>query len=96
MRARLVLILVVLIPIGYLGLQYHFIVLDDGFQYLKKAEPGLAYTFVDGRGAANKAKLLTNPTLLKAGIRNLLSGEGGTVKPRQKLKEAYRQLTEDD
>ena len=67
-------LLILVIAVGaYCAFQYHFIILDDEVKVLKKLEPSLKYSIVDGRGAANKVKILTNPILLKAGIQDLMS-----------------------
>jgi len=80
--------------IAFFSIQYHFIILEDGLKILKKAEPQLANTIVDGRGAANMLKILTNPVLLKAGVNELIDGEGTTIRPKKSLKEAYKNITD--
>ena len=66
-------IIVVIIAFGLaLGaLNYHFILTDNGPKVLKKAKLTPKYTFVDARGI-KKHKLLTNPSLLKAGFKDLV------------------------
>jgi len=76
----------------FFAFQYHFILLDDGVSILKKDEAGLEYTLVDGRGAANKARLLANPALLKAGITNIFSGEGVTIRPKKELEKGMKRI----
>ena len=83
MRIFVVVVLIVAAIAAYAALQYHFILIDDGLKILKKTNPSLQYTFVDGRGVVNQAKILTNPTRVEAGIRNILSGEGATIRPKK-------------
>ena len=54
-----------------IGLNYHFILLDGDAKLLKKTNLTIEKTFVDARGA-NKLKLYLDPTLVKAGIKDLL------------------------
>ena len=77
---RIVIIAAVLIVSLMVALNYHFILHDDGLWTLKKTKMSFKYTFVNGRGAVNKAKILVNPTLVEAGIRNLVSGTGKNIK----------------
>ncbi len=53
------------------ALNFHFILLDNNFKILKKTEMNFDYTFVDARGA-KKLKLITNPALLSAGIKEYI------------------------
>ncbi|MBW2672437.1 MAG: hypothetical protein JRD89_03335 [Deltaproteobacteria bacterium] len=53
------------------GLNYHFIRLDDDLKVLKKTELTFDKTFVEARGA-KKIKLFLDPTLVKAGVKDLL------------------------
>lgn len=53
------------------ALNYHFILTDNGPRVLKKSEMTFKYTYVDARGF-KKHKLLTNPTLLKAGFKDAI------------------------
>ncbi len=61
--------------IAFGALNYHFIRVEGGMKVLKKTEMSLEDTYVDARGA-NRYKLYLNPTLLKAGIKDLLEKEG--------------------
>lgn len=73
--------LIILIIAGALVfgiLNYHFILLDSSVKILKKADMTFSDTFVDARGA-KKYKLYLNPSLVKAGIKNLFSDEGITI-----------------
>ncbi|MFH1156675.1 MAG: hypothetical protein V1793_22970 [Pseudomonadota bacterium] len=54
---------------------YHFILMDKSVKVLKKTDVTLEDTFVDARGA-NRAKLLLNPALLKAGVKEVLREAG--------------------
>jgi len=55
-------------------LNYHFILLDSGIKILKKVNYTINDTFVDARGS-KKYKLLLNPTLVKAGVKDLYERE---------------------
>jgi len=61
----------VLAGLAWSLLQFHFILLDSRIKILAKAEPTLAQTFVDARGA-KKMRLLLDPDLVKAGIKDIL------------------------
>jgi hypothetical protein len=74
--------LIILIIAGALVfgiLNYHFILLDSSVKILKKADMTFSNTFVDARGA-KKYKLYLNPSLVKAGIKDLFTDEGITIK----------------
>jgi hypothetical protein len=58
--------------------RYHFILMDTDIRALKKAKLGWAYTFVDARGA-KRLKLVLNPGLARAGLKELLDDEGITI-----------------
>ena len=68
-------VIVVLGGLAYGAMNFHFILLDDSLKVLKKSDLNLEYTFVDARGTG-KAKLLLNPVLLKAGIKESLREAG--------------------
>jgi len=53
------------------ALNIHLIWTDSGPKVLPKSSMSFEYTFVDASGI-NKYKLVTNPVLIKAGIRELL------------------------
>jgi hypothetical protein len=59
-------------------LNYHFILLDSNLKILKKVNYTFKDTFVDARGS-KKYKLLLNPALVKAGVRDLYKREGITI-----------------
>ena len=59
-------------------LNYHFILLDSNLRILKKVNYTFKDTFVDARGS-KKYKLLLNPALVKAGVRDLYKREGITI-----------------
>ena len=68
--------ILVILAIGALlafgaGLNYHFIRMDGDVKVLKKADLTFDKTFVDARGT-KKLKLYLDPTLVKAGIKDLL------------------------
>lgn len=67
-------ILIMLIIAGALAfgaLNYHFILMDKDIRVLKKVDLTFDKTFVDARGA-KKIKLYLDPSLVKAGVKNLL------------------------
>ena len=92
MKVFIAVLLVLCAIASYLVFQYHFIIINDGVQVLRKSEPSLKYTFVDGRGVVNKAKILANPTLVKAGVQNIFSGEGVTIRPKKQLEKGIDDL----
>ena len=63
--------LIILIGIVLGLLNFHFILFDNSLKVLKKEKLTLDDTFVDARGA-KKLKLLTNPDLVRAGIKDLI------------------------
>lgn len=71
----LIVVIAVVAVIAFGALNYHFIQVDGGIKVLKKTEMSLEHIYVDARGA-NRYKLYLNPTLLKAGIKDLLEKEG--------------------
>jgi len=54
----------------FAALNYHFILMDGNVKILKKSRMTFAGTYVDARGI-KKHKLLTKPSLLKAGIKKV-------------------------
>ncbi len=68
---KILVAVVIVVGLTLGALNYHFILTDDGPKVLKKAELTPKYTFIDARGI-KKHKLLTNPSLLKAGFKDLL------------------------
>lgn len=61
----------VLAGVAWAFLHFHFILLDSRIKVLAKSELTLAQTFVDARGA-KKVRLLLDPDLVKAGIKDIL------------------------
>ena len=59
-------------------LSYHFIIFDNSFEVIKKTEPRLEDTFVDGRGV-KKLELLAKPDLVEAGIQDILNQAGAAI-----------------
>ena len=94
MRLLFVVVLIVAAIAAYAAFQYHFILIDDGVRVLKKTKPTLDYTFVDGRGVINQAKILTNPTLVQAGIQNVLSGDGATIRPKKQIEDKLDKIAD--
>lgn len=68
---KILVIVVIALGLTFGALNYHFILTDNGPKVLKKAELTAKYTFVDARGI-KKHRLMTNPSLLKAGFKDLL------------------------
>lgn len=58
-------------------LRYHFIIMDTKIRVLKKTTLNWKYTFVDARGI-KRYKLLLNPSLAKAGLKDLFHKEDQT------------------
>jgi len=94
MKAFLVFAIILAAAAAFFAFQYHFILIDDGLKILKKSESGLEYTFVDGRGTVNKAKILVNPTLMQAGINDIFSGDGVTIRPKKQIQDGIDSLKE--
>jgi hypothetical protein len=68
---KLLILFIVAGAIIFGALNYHFILTDNGPKVLKKSEITIKYTYVDARGF-KKHKLLTNPVLLKAGLKDAI------------------------
>jgi uncharacterized protein YxeA len=75
---KIVIIVVILAALTFGVLNYHFILMDNSVKLLKKTDLTYKNTFVDARGA-KKYKLVLNPALMKAGIRDLLEEEGVSI-----------------
>ena len=71
-------ILIIAAACAYGVLNYHFILMDSSVKILKKNTMTLDDTFVDARGS-NKSKLLLNPALLKAGVKDLFHDNSVTI-----------------
>ena len=76
---KILIILIIAVALVFGILNYHFILLDSSVKILKKTDMTFNNTFVDARGA-NKYKLILNPSLVKAGIKDLFTDEGITIK----------------
>ncbi|MBN2398549.1 MAG: hypothetical protein JXI32_09220 [Deltaproteobacteria bacterium] len=57
------------------AMNYHFILLDDDIRVLKKIDLTLDKTFIDARGA-KKLKLVLDPSLVRAGVKELIRDAG--------------------
>ena len=68
---KLIVLVVIAAGLGLGALNFHFIITDNGFKVLKKTGLTFEYTFVDARGF-KAHKLLTNPALVKAGIKDAI------------------------
>jgi len=79
MKKLLVLLIFTGAALAYGVLSYHFILMDKGVKVLKKVELTYQDTFVDARGG-NKFKLLLNPSLVKAGIKDVIDKAGQSIK----------------
>jgi len=73
-----VIFLSIVVILGIVALNYHFILMDSSIKILKKSEMTFKDTFVDARGI-KKAKLYVKPALVKAGIKDLFTDESVTV-----------------
>ncbi len=71
-------ILLVFGIVAFSLLRYHFILMDSKVRILKKATLNWQYTFVDARGT-NRYKLVLNPVLAKAGLKDLFHKEDETI-----------------
>jgi len=71
-------ILLVFGVVAFSLLRYHFILMDSKVRILKKATLNWQYTFVDARGT-NRYKLVLNPVLAKAGLKDLFHKEDKTI-----------------
>ena len=68
---KALLIIVIAGALIFTALNYHFVLVEKNVKILKKVELTFDNTFVDARGA-KKLKLFLNPSLIKAGIKNVL------------------------
>ena len=76
---KFLIIPIIAVALAYGMLSYHFILMDKGFKVLKKIELTYQDTFVDARGG-NRIKLLLNPALVKAGIKDVIDKAGQSMK----------------
>ena len=65
--------------LAYGVLNYHFILMDETVNVLKKVELTFQDTFVDARGE-KKIKLLLKPSLVKAGLKDVIDKAGDSIK----------------
>jgi len=75
---KLLIVLIVAGALAYGMLSYHFILMDNKVKILKKVELGVQDTFVDARGN-KKIKLLLRPSLVKAGIKDVIDKAGNSI-----------------
>jgi len=75
---KLLIALIVAGALAYGMLSYHFILMDNKVKILKKVELGVQDTFVDARGN-KKIKLLLRPSLVKAGIKDVIDKAGNSI-----------------
>jgi len=75
---KVVVAIILLAGLTFGALNYHFILMDNSIKILQKVDLTFDNTFVNARGA-KKYKLLLNPALVKAGIKDLLKREGVTI-----------------
>ena len=68
---KALLIIVIAGALIFTALNCHFVLVEKNVKILKKVELTFNNTFVDARGA-KKLKLFLNPSLIKAGIKNVL------------------------
>ena len=68
---KALLIIVIAGALIFTALNYHFVLVEKNVKILKKVELTFNNTFVDAIGA-KKLKLFLNPSLIKAGIKNVL------------------------
>ncbi len=76
---KLLILLIFTGALAYGVLNYHFILMDKGVKVLKKVELTFQDTFVDARGK-KKIKLLLKPSLVKAGIMDVIDKAGNSIK----------------
>ena len=76
---KTLIILIIAVALVFGILNYHFILLDSSLKILKKTDMTFSNTFVDARGE-KKYKLILKPALIKAGIKDLFTDEGITIK----------------
>jgi hypothetical protein len=76
---KMLILLIITAALFFGVLNYHFILFDESIRILKKADLSWEDTFVDARGT-KKLKLITNPALVKSGIKNLVDDESITIR----------------
>jgi hypothetical protein len=75
---KIAVVVVIIAALAFGTLNYHFILLDSNIKILKKVDLTFKDTFVNARGS-KKYKLLLNPALVKAGVKDLYEKEGITI-----------------
>ena len=86
MKKFLLFIVVVAVGLAYFGLSYHFILFDEHLKILKKNSYTFHNTLVDARGA-RALKLILEPDLIKAGIKDLVGQTKGLKVPTKPPKQ---------
>jgi len=76
---KLLILLIFAGALAYGVLNYHFILMDKTVKVLKKVELTFQDTFVNARGE-KKIKLLLKPSLVKAGIKDVIDKAGHSIK----------------
>ena len=76
---KLLILLIFTGALAYGVLNYHFILMDKGVKVLKKVALTFQGTLVDARGE-KKIKLLLKPSLVKAGIKDVIDKAGRSIK----------------
>jgi hypothetical protein len=76
---KLLILLIVAGALAYGALNYHFILMDKGVKVLKKVDLTFQDSFVDARGE-KKINLLLKPSLVKAGIKDVIYKAGHSIK----------------
>jgi len=76
---KLLVLLIFTGALAYGGLNYHFILMDNRVKVLKKVALTFQDTIVDARGE-KKIKLLLKPSLVKAGIKDVIDKAGLSIK----------------
>ena len=72
---KLIILLVMAGALAYGVLNYHFILMDKGVKVLKKVDLTFQDSFVNARGE-KKINLLLKPSLVKAGIKDVIDKAG--------------------
>lgn len=75
---KIAVVVVIVAALAFGALNYHFILLDSNIRILKKVDLTFNDTFVNARGS-KRYKLLLNPALVKAGVKDLYRREGITI-----------------
>jgi hypothetical protein len=76
---KLLILLIFTGALAYGVLNYHFILMDKRVKVLKKVELTFQDTFVDARGK-KMINLLFKPSLVKAGIKDVIDNAGHSIK----------------